>query len=94
MNARRIGIDITSALTQGGGIGRYTRELIHALVSINSADELHLFSARIPVSTPLPESLSSAYDPVRGSRLGQTLRHQGMRSGALTKKQEGKPACD
>jgi glycosyltransferase involved in cell wall biosynthesis len=60
MNARRIGIDITSALTQGGGIGRYTRELIHALVSINSADELHLFSARIPVSTPLPESLSSA----------------------------------
>ena len=60
MSARRIGIDVTSALTQGGGIGRYTRELIRALISINSADELHLFSARIPDSTPLPESLPSA----------------------------------
>ena len=60
MSARRIGIDVTSALTQGGGIGRYTRELIRALVSINSADELHLFSARIPDSTPFPESLPSA----------------------------------
>jgi glycosyltransferase involved in cell wall biosynthesis len=60
MIARRIGIDVTSALTQGGGIGRYTRELIRALVSINSADELHLFSARIPDSKPLSESLPSA----------------------------------
>lgn len=60
MSARRIGIDVTSALTQGGGIGRYTRELIRALVSINSTDELHFFSARLPDSTPLTESLPSA----------------------------------
>ena len=60
MSARRIGIDVTSALTQGGGIGRYTRELIRALVSINSADELRLFSARIPDSSLLPKSLPSA----------------------------------
>lgn len=60
MSARRIGIDVTSALTQGGGIGRYTRELIRALVLINSADELHLFSARIPEGLPLPQSLTTA----------------------------------
>ena len=27
-----VGIDVTAALTQGGGIGRYTRELVRALV--------------------------------------------------------------
>ena len=34
---RRIGIDVTSALTQGGGIGRYTRELVHALAALANA---------------------------------------------------------
>jgi glycosyltransferase involved in cell wall biosynthesis len=48
MNARRIGIDVTSALTQGGGIGRYTRELMQALVLLNTTDKFHFFSARIP----------------------------------------------
>jgi len=31
----RIGIDVTSALTQGGGIGRYTRELVRALTALD-----------------------------------------------------------
>ncbi len=60
MSARRIGIDVTSALAQGGGIGRYTRELIRALATIDTTDELHLFSARIPDSIPLPEPLPTA----------------------------------
>lgn len=49
MNGRRIGIDVTSALSQGGGIGRYTRELVRAIVALNGDDEFHLFSARFPV---------------------------------------------
>lgn len=60
MGARRIGIDVTAALAQGGGIGRYTRELIRAVTLLDTTDELHLFSARIPHSIPLPEPLPSA----------------------------------
>jgi glycosyltransferase involved in cell wall biosynthesis len=52
MIAPQIGIDITSALTQGGGIGRYTRELVRALVRKEANNKYTLFSARIP---PDPE---------------------------------------
>jgi glycosyltransferase involved in cell wall biosynthesis len=48
MSAPQIGIDITSALTQGGGIGRYTRELVRALLSLDSNNRYTLFSAKIP----------------------------------------------
>jgi glycosyltransferase involved in cell wall biosynthesis len=34
----RIGIDYTAAARQGGGIGRYTRELVTAVLSVRSAD--------------------------------------------------------
>jgi glycosyltransferase involved in cell wall biosynthesis len=64
MAAPQIGIDITSALTQGGGIGRYTRELVRALVNIESNNQYTLFSARIAPSLsqkqqPLLNSLTS-----------------------------------
>ena len=55
-----VGIDVTSALTQGGGIGRYTRELIGALSQTDFAAQfdITLFSAQppaqLPVSNPLP----------------------------------------
>ncbi len=68
---KRIGIDVTSALTQGGGIGRYTRELLHALVAQNDHDlrQLHLFSAKPPVKTPvdnpLPDDHRVTYTPSR-----------------------------
>jgi glycosyltransferase involved in cell wall biosynthesis len=60
----QIGIDITSALTQGGGIGRYTRELLRALVNLDSNYHLTLFSARISSvleenQQPLLNSLTS-----------------------------------
>ncbi len=60
MGTRRIGIDVTSALTQKGGIGRYTRELVQALVALNSKDEFQLFSAHIPEVELLDRSLPAA----------------------------------
>ena len=52
-----IGFDVTAALTQGGGIGRYTRELINALVVEAPEFDYKLFSARPPVVLPVPDSL-------------------------------------
>ena len=56
----RIGIDVTAALTQGGGIGRYTRELIHALVAVDQSNHYHFFSAKAPASLPVPQPLPEA----------------------------------
>lgn len=54
----RIGFDVTAALAQGGGIGRYTRELIRGLLAVDNQNEYKLFSARppaqLPVTNPLP----------------------------------------
>ena len=55
-----IGFDVTAALTQGGGIGRYTRELIHALVTAAPEFDYRLFSARPPAVSPVPDSLPVA----------------------------------
>ena len=56
----RIGIDVTSAVTQGAGIGRYTRELVRALVRIDQSSSYHLFSAKAPklrgAANPVPEA--------------------------------------
>ena len=40
-----IGIDYTAAAWQGAGIGRYTRELIHAIVAQGDAHRYTLFYA-------------------------------------------------
>lgn len=68
-----IGIDVSAAVTQGGGIGRYTRELIQALTRPGKRDDgfrYHLFSARrpaqLPVSQPIPSGEHIQY---RESRL-------------------------
>ncbi len=42
----RIGIDYTSAATQGAGIGRYTRELMRALLAMPAPHTYSLFYAR------------------------------------------------
>jgi hypothetical protein len=55
-----IGIDATAALTQGGGIGRYTRELLHALVEEAPDYRYVLFSARPPAVPPVPRPLPTA----------------------------------
>ncbi|MCB8925245.1 MAG: glycosyltransferase family 4 protein [Ardenticatenaceae bacterium] len=53
----RIGIDVTAALTQGGGIGRYTRELVQALAAVDAQNSYQLFSAKPPATLPVPEPL-------------------------------------
>lgn len=51
----RIGIDYTSAVRQGAGIGRYTRGLIEALAAKDSENRYTLFSAgRDPRATRWP----------------------------------------
>lgn len=56
----RIGIDVTAALAQGGGIGRYTRELVRAVVAAGTQHDYRLFSARMPANPPVPNSLPQA----------------------------------
>ena len=41
----RVGIDYTAAAWQGAGIGRYTRELVRAIVALDDAFEYRLFYA-------------------------------------------------
>ena len=50
----RIGFDATSAVRQGGGIGRYTRELLRALAAVDAASHYRLFFAARSVAHPLP----------------------------------------
>jgi glycosyltransferase involved in cell wall biosynthesis len=45
----RIGIDFTPAITQGAGIGRYTRNLITALAHLDTDDRFKLFSVERPI---------------------------------------------
>lgn len=45
----RIGIDFTPAITQGAGIGRYTRNLITALARLDTDDRFTLISFERPV---------------------------------------------
>jgi glycosyltransferase involved in cell wall biosynthesis len=51
-----IAIDYTAALTQGGGIGRYTRELIKALAQHDQTADYRLFAAGFTNQTlpPIP----------------------------------------
>ena len=62
-----IGIDVTSAITQGGGIGRYTRELIRALTALKSPYTFRFFSAKppleLPATDPVPTADHASYHP-------------------------------
>ena len=51
----KIGIDTTSAVMQGGGIGRYTRELVQATLAQDSDNEYVLFSAPPPPGKSLAQ---------------------------------------
>jgi glycosyltransferase involved in cell wall biosynthesis len=63
----RIGIEITAAVRQGGGIGRYVREMIRALAQGDAANRYQLFFASpnpvpFPLS-PLPSNFSTRHLP-------------------------------
>ena len=60
MSMPRVGIDVTAALAQGGGIGRYTRELVQALAAQPTPFQLRLFSAKPPAHLPVPDPLPQA----------------------------------
>jgi glycosyltransferase involved in cell wall biosynthesis len=62
----RIGFDITAAMSQGAGIGRYTRELIRSLVKHDSRYEYRLITARTAAKI-------SNDDPILGAE-NATLR--------------------
>lgn len=53
----RIGVDLTAAVTQGGGIGRYTRELIQAVTAVDKENEYRFFSAKRPLPPPVANSI-------------------------------------
>lgn len=57
----KIGIDVTSAVMQGGGIGRYTRELVQTTLATDTENAYVLFSA-----PPPPEKTLSQIFPVNG----------------------------
>ena len=61
----RIGIEITAAVRQGGGIGRYVREMIRALAKGDTANRYQLFFASpnpIPFPpAPLPSNFSTRH---------------------------------
>ena len=61
----RIGVDVSAAISQGGGIGRYTRELVQALVKEDDRNKYRLFSAkqpaRLPVLDPIPTGPNIVY---------------------------------
>lgn len=67
VEGKRIGFDVTAALSQGGGIGRYTRELVHAVVDMDRGNTYRLFSARPPgrllVADPLPSASNAEHRP-------------------------------
>jgi len=49
-----IGIDYTAAYEQGGGIGRYVRELVTALAQLDTTTEYRLFVSGVKAQKPLP----------------------------------------
>lgn len=52
----RIGLEVTAAVRQGGGIGRYVRELLKAVADLNTGDRYSLFYASpFPLPHVLPQ---------------------------------------
>lgn len=50
----RLGLDVTAAVAQGAGIGRYTRELLRALATTDPDNHYRLFFASRTRPYPLP----------------------------------------
>ncbi|NDJ55321.1 MAG: glycosyltransferase family 4 protein, partial [Chloroflexi bacterium] len=80
MTQPTIAIDFSAALHQGGGIGRYTRELIRALAQYDSASQYKLFGAGVSPIDSLPplgpnfEWRTTRVSPVWLLRLWHRLR--------------------
>jgi len=67
-----IGIDYTPAIFQGGGIGRYTRELIHAMATLPTSHEYRLIVAgNIPSSFQFPAGIARRSTPLSNKWLAR-----------------------
>ncbi len=61
-----IAIDYTSALSQSGGIGRYTRELVRALARLDDQTDYRLFAAGQQAGNlPAPPGPNFSWKPAR-----------------------------
>ena len=65
----RIGIDYTSAVRQGAGIGRYTRGLVKALAELDRANRYVLFSAGRPADGSWPSNFCLRHLPLTDRHL-------------------------
>lgn len=62
----QIGIDFTAALEQGGGIGRYVRELVYALARLDDETGYLLFAAgQTDATVPAPPGENFTWAPSR-----------------------------
>ncbi|HEX9036316.1 MAG TPA: glycosyltransferase family 1 protein [Ktedonobacterales bacterium] len=74
----RILVDYTSGIAQSAGIGRYTRNLVDALVALDHDDQFTLFSADRPNNTrgfPVAANVRTAVAPLSNRRM-TTLWHR------------------
>jgi len=73
----RVAIDVTTAVTQRAGVGRYTRELVGALAALPDAPDLRPFYAAPQATYPLGVGKDLAAIPrtVRAWRLETLARH-------------------
>lgn len=69
MSAMRIAIDYTSAIRQGAGIGRYTRQLVQALLELDVHNEYVLLAATGGVrdADSLLRSVANRINPLQGA---------------------------
>jgi glycosyltransferase involved in cell wall biosynthesis len=64
--SQAVAIDYTAALSQGGGIGRYTRELVRLLAEIDQLTDYRLFAAgQRPDHLPAPPGANFIWKPSR-----------------------------
>jgi len=73
----RVAIDVTTAVTQRAGVGRYTRELVGALAALPNGPDLRPFYAAPQAAYPLGAGTNPASIPrtVRAWRLETLARH-------------------
>ena len=68
----RIGLEVTAAVQQGAGIGRYVRELLLALAELDKHNSYRLFYA---ARLPLPHALPALPANFQARRLPGPSRH-------------------
>ena len=67
-----IGIDYTHAIFQGGGIGRYTRDLTHAMATLPTSHEYRLIvTGKVPSAFQVPSGMTVCSTPLASKWLAR-----------------------